>query len=303
MKFELTILGCGAATPTLRRNPTSQLLNMHDKFYLVDCAEGTQLQLRKLKFKFQRINHIFISHLHGDHYLGLPGLISSMNLLGRTKELHLYGPPELKELIELNLKYSDTFLNFDLHIHPIQYDETKMIWENQALEIYSFPLKHRIKCAGFLFREKPKKLRIIREKILSQELGVSEIVALKRGEKVVREDGVELDPADYTLPPYPSRSYAYCSDTAYYERIIETIKDVDLLYHEATFLNQHKQRAKETFHSTAEQAAQIAKQANVGQLVLGHYSSRYKDIEKFRKEANAQFQNVTLAYDGLKVTL
>ncbi|NNE56221.1 MAG: ribonuclease Z [Flavobacteriales bacterium] len=303
MTFEVNILGCGAATPTLKRNPTSQLLNVHDKYYLIDCGEGTQLQLRRFKFKFQRINHIFISHLHGDHYLGLLGLISSMHLLGRTKELHLYCPPELKDIVEVNMKHSETFLNFEVVYHPIDYKVPQLILEDNTMEVHSFPLKHRIKCAGFLFVEKPKRRRIIKEKIEEYNLVVPEIVRLKKGQNIERLDGKVITFEDATLPPYPVRSYAYCSDTAYYEKVLETIQGVDLLYHEATFLEEHAKRAKETFHSTAIQAATIAQKAEAKKLVLGHFSSRYRELNQFTAEAKTIFPKVELARDGMSIIL
>lgn len=303
MKFEVTILGCGAATPTLKRNPTSQLLNIHDKYMLMDCSEGTQLQLRKHKFKFQRINHIFISHLHGDHYLGLPGLVSSMHLLGRTKELHIYCPEPLKELLDINLKHSETYLNFELIYHFSDFKKPQLILEDKNLEVWSFPLKHRIPCTGYKFLEKPKRRRIMKEMIIAKELSVAEIVALKNGEDVTREDGKVITSAATTLEPYPCRMYAFCSDTAYYEKVIPVIEGATLLYHEATFLESHKDRAKTTFHSTAKQAATIAKKAGVEKLVLGHYSSRYRDIVDFKTEATEIFSKVYLAHDGVTFEL
>ena len=303
MKFEVTILGCGAATPTLKRNPTSQLINIHDKYMLLDCSEGTQLQLRKQKFKFQRINHIFISHLHGDHYLGLPGLVSSMHLLGRAKELHIYCPAPLQELLELNLKHSDTFLNFKIIYHHNDFKAPQMVFEDKGIEVWSFPLKHRIPCTGFKFLEKPKRRRLSKEMIIAKELSVPEIVALKNGEDVVREDKSTISAATTTLEPSPSRMYAYCSDTAYLEKIVPIIEGATLLYHEATFLESHAERAKKTFHSTAKQAAKIAKMANAKKLVLGHYSSRYRDISDFKTEAVEVFENVYLAHDGITFEL
>lgn len=303
MKFEVTILGCGAATPTLKRNPTSQLLNIHDKYMLMDCSEGTQLQLRKNKFKFQRINHIFISHLHGDHYLGLPGLVSSMHLLGRTKELHIYCPEPLQELLDMNLKHSETFLNYEIIYHHNDFKKPQLVFEDKSIEVWSFPLKHRIPCAGFKFLEKPKRRRISKDVIVAKELSVAEIVSLKNGDDVVREDGSTITSASTTSEPYPCRMYAYCSDTAYYEKIIPNIEGATLLYHEATFLESHAERAKKTFHSTAKQAATIAKMAGVDKLVVGHYSSRYREIIDFKTEAEEIFPNVYLAHDGVTFEL
>lgn len=303
MKFDVTILGCGAATPTLRRGSTAQLVNLHDKQFLIDCGEGTQLQLRRFKIKFQKINHIFISHLHGDHYLGLIGLISSMHLLGRKTELNIYGPPQLKELIDINLKHSDTFLNFKLIFHPMEKKEKQLIHEDKTLEVYAYPLKHRISCFGYAFREKQKSRRILKDKIKELDIGISEIVKLKQGDDVEREDGSILKSNDCTLPPYKPRQYAYCSDTAYSEKVIEFVEGSDLMYHESTFLEVMKDRAKQTFHSTAIQAATIAEKANVHKLILGHYSSRYTSVDQFKQEAGTVHKNVVLAFDGLKLSI
>lgn len=302
MKFEVNILGCGAATPTLKRNPTAQLVNIHDKFFLVDCGEGTQIALRKNKLKFQRINHIFISHLHGDHYLGLVGLISSMHLLGRTIKLTVFGPPGVKEILDVNLRLSQTYLNFPLVIQELQPVGKELIFEDKTLEVYTFPLKHRIPCNGFEFVEKPRKPKIEKRTIEKYSLSVKEIVALKNEEDVERDDGV-LRSVDLTNPPPKPRKYAYCSDTRYWEPVIDFVKGVDLLYHESTFLNDKKDRAKETFHTTAEQAATIAREAQVRKLVLGHFSSRYRSLEEFLTESKSIFPNTILASDGLNIEI
>ncbi|MCB0760469.1 MAG: ribonuclease Z [Flavobacteriales bacterium] len=303
MRFELTILGCGAATPTLKRNPTSQLVNVHDKYYLIDCGEGTQVQLRKHKFRFQRISHIFISHLHGDHYLGLLGLLSSMHLLGRATPLHIYGPADLKEIIHVNLKFSQTYLCFEWIFHPLNMLEGELIMETDKLWVRSFPMNHRIDCCGYVFEEKPKRRRILKEAIESRNLNIAEIVQLKDGKNVARESGEVLDIEECTLPPYPSRKYVYCSDTAPFDGQIDIAKNADLLYHESTFANQHEQRAKETFHSTAAQAATVASEAHVKHLLLGHFSSRYTDLSVLEEEAKEIFPNTQLAHDGLSIEI
>jgi len=301
MKFEVNILGCAAATPTIKRNSTSQILNLHDKYFLVDCGEGTQMQLRKFKFKFQRINHIFISHLHGDHYLGLFGLISSMHLLGRTKDLHIYGPPELKALIDMNNKASQSYLNYHYEFHSTQDKESELIYEDNTLKVTSVPLSHRIPTTGFLFEEKPKKNRIRKEKISEHKLGVEEILTLKRGEDVYREDGRTFTSAECTLPPYPPRKYVYLSDTEPLNKNIGIFKGVDLMYHESTFLEDKLDRAKATFHSTAKQAALVAYNSEAKKLCLGHFSNRYTDTAAFLEEAHPIFSNTILAHDGLKI--
>lgn len=303
LKFELTILGCGAATPTLRRGSTAQLLNLHDRFLLIDCGEGTQLSLRKNRLKFQRINHIFISHLHGDHYLGLPGLVSSMHLLGRKNPLHIYCPAPLEEIMEMNMKYSDTFLNFEVIFHHHSTDGLHLILDEKQFEVYSFPMKHRIDCCGFLFKEKPKRRRILKEKAEQAGLTVRELVSLKNGEAPVREDGTIIPLEEFTLEPFPARSFAYCSDTAPFERQVEFIQGANLLYHESTFLEAMKDRAKNTFHSTAKQAATVASEASAGHLLLGHFSSRYDETREFVTEAREIFPNSYAASDGLRLEM
>jgi len=303
MNFNITILGCGAATPTLRRNPTSQVVSVHDKLFLVDCAEGTQLQLRRHKVKFQKINHVFISHLHGDHYLGLVGLISSMHLLGRTKDLHIHGPTGLERLIQLNLELSDTFLNFKWIFHPTNPKEKELLFEDNTLEVYSIPLKHRIDCTGFIFIEKPRKPKVSKEMIEEYNLSIIQIRDLKNLVDVKLENGEILSAEKATIASRTPRMYAFCSDTAYLPGLVEHIENANLLYHESTFTEEHAARAKATFHSTASQAATIASLANVKQLILGHYSSRYTSLSDFLEQAQPIFSNVILAQDGMVVEI
>ena len=298
MGFELKILGANSAKPAYNRNQTSQLLTVQNELFLIDCGEGTQLQLNHYKIKVSRIRHILISHLHGDHFFGLIGLISTMHLHCRKTDLNIYGPPGLAEIITMQLKVSCTVLSFPLHFHEINPEKACRIFENDKLTIQTIPMVHRIPCTGFLFREKTKPRRIIKEKI-REEFSLIDMVSLKSGEDIKDDNGnVVFKNEDYTLPPRKSRSYAYCSDTLYHEGIISHIRGVDLLYHEATFLNDREQRAKETFHATARQAATIAQKAEVGQLLIGHYSSRYKDITPFRTEAREVFDNTILAIEG-----
>ena len=294
--FELTILGCSSATPTSTRNPTAQLLNIAERFFLIDCGEATQIQLRKFKLKFQRINHIFISHLHGDHYLGLIGLLSSMHLMGRTIELHLYCPAELKEIIEIQFKHSQTYLNYKINYHPHRYMNNDLIFEDERVEVRGVVLNHRIPCCGFVFIEKPVQPSITKETIEQYDLTIEEIIAIKngsdflyKGQKILNKDLVKS---------YKPRKYAYVSDTCYDERILEFINQADLLYHEATFLDELLPRAKETYHSTALQAGLIAKKAEVGKLIIGHFSARYKDLQPLLEEAKIHFQNTVLASEG-----
>lgn len=298
MNFEVLILGCGAATPTNRHNPSSQVVTLHDKLFMIDCGEGTQMQLRKYKVRFQKIDHIFISHLHGDHYLGLMGLISSMHLLGRKSDLHIYGPEPLKELIDINLKYSETYLDFMIHHHPVNPKSTEQIHEDKTLTVHSFPLRHRVPCNGFLFREKKRQYKVIKEKISEYRLAPSQILLLKKGESITLTSGYKLTVDEACISPENPRAYAYCSDTSYYEKLVDSVKGVDLLYHESTFLESESDRAKTTFHSTAKQAAKIAQLAGAKKLLLGHYSSRYMDDFDFQKEASEVFSDVQLASEG-----
>ena len=302
MTFEVTILGCGAATPTSRHNPSAQVLNMHDKLFLIDCGEGTQMQMRKFKIRFQRINHVFISHLHGDHYLGLLGFISSMHLLGRKNPLHIYGPPELKEIIDLSLRASQTFLEYAIEFHPTSDDDRYLIYEDKSLMVYSFPLKHRIMCCGFQFVEKLKQPRIRKELIAKYNLGPGQILQLKKGLDIESEFGI-LKNEDLCIAAPPERSYAYCSDTAYYEKLIPWLEKSNMIYHESTFMEDEKERAKTTFHSTAKQAAKMALKTKSIALLLGHFSSRYHSDEGFRDEALEVFPNVLLADEGLVVPI
>jgi ribonuclease Z len=298
MTFDVTILGCGAAAPTSKHNPSSQVVNLHDKLFLVDCGEGTQMQLRNNKIRFQRINHVFISHLHGDHYLGLMGFISSMHLLGRKSKLTIYGPEPLKSLVDIQLQASQTFLEYELQFVATSQKDKTLIYEDKTLVVHSFPLKHRIECCGFQFVEKKRKPKINRAMVVEYNLQPSHIIDLKNGLDVTLANGSILKSSDICEPADAPRSYAYCSDTAYYERIIEFIRNTNLVYHESTFLESEKERAKTTFHSTATQAATIALKANAGALLLGHFSSRYRDDEDFRSEATAVFKNVYLADEG-----
>lgn len=298
MKFELTILGASSATPTSNRNPTAQVLNVLERFFLIDCGEGTQMQLRKFKIKFQRINHIFISHLHGDHYFGLMGLLSSMHLLGRQNELHLYAPAPLKEIIEIQLKYSETFLNYPLIFHPLNFNEKTLLFEDDLVRVFSFPLYHRIPTCGFLFEEKEKPKSLIKEKIKEYEIKVADIPLIRAGKDFVTQSGKIIPNSELTYPSPHLRKYAYCSDTRYNEKLLEHISEVDLLYHEATFLHELIDRAEATFHTTAKEAGIFASKANVKQLIIGHFSARYPDLNLLLEEATQYFHNTRLAVEG-----
>ncbi|MBL7888326.1 MAG: ribonuclease Z [Bacteroidia bacterium] len=301
--FELTILGCSSATPTSKRNPTAQLLNIAERFFLIDCGEATQIQLRRYKLKFQRINHVFISHLHGDHYLGLLGLLSSMHLLGRTAELHLYCPAELQEIIEVQYKHSETRLNYQLIYHHHAYQNDVVLFEDEKVVVTSIVLNHRIPCCGFKFTEKPLLANISKDTIAYYNIPVEQILPIKKGADLQLADGSIIPNAKLVVNKQEPRSYAYCSDTCYDETIIPYIKDVSLLYHEATFLHEKLERAKETHHTTALQAGQIAQKASVKKLMIGHYSARYKDLQPLLDEAKSAFENTVLAIEGEQTKL
>ena len=299
-KFELLILGSSSAAPTTLRNPSAQLLNIAERFFLIDCGEATQIQLRKYKTKFQKIDHIFISHLHGDHFFGLPGFLASMHLLGRKQELNIYGPPELKDIIDKINFISDTRLNYSIVWHSTVNKTLSLLFEDDKVQVFSFPLKHRIFCTGFLFKEKPLPRKIDKFKLEKYKVSPANIHKLRNGDDIISDEGKKIKNKDLTINPEPPRSFAYCSDTIYDEEIVKFIKGVDLLYHETTFLNDKAKRAKETFHSTAEQAAKIAKLAKAKMLLMGHYSARYGDLEPFVNEGLPYFKNIVLASEGKK---
>jgi ribonuclease Z len=300
-KFSILILGSASASPTLNRNPTSQLVNINEQYYLIDCGEGTQSRLREHKIKFQRLHHIFISHLHGDHYLGLIGLLQTMHLLGRTIDLHLYGPPQLKEIIDIHLKYSYSALRYPLIFHPTQTDNSETIFENEQIKVSTLILNHRIPCTGFLFKEKNKPRKINPKAIARHCVPKHAINGLKKGEDYIVFDTQKVIKNDVlTLKPAKSRSYAFCSDTKYNESIIPQIANIDLLYHEATFMQSEEKRAKETYHSTAAQAAQVAMEAKAKLLIIGHFSNRYLKLEGLLSEAKSVFTNTELALENLE---
>ncbi len=302
MTFTLTILGSNSAAPAYNRHPTSQLLHIQQEYFLIDCGEATQMQLNRYKIRFTKINHIFISHLHGDHYLGLVGLLSTMHLNKRTDDLFLYGPGGLVDILSLQFKYSDTRLNYRIRFRELS-QQREVIYQNDNTIVETIPLNHRIQCTGFLFREKPKKRRINKE-VLPDNLSLQQIMSLKKGEDIYNRQGeLMYKNEDLTLPPKKSRSYAYCSDTKYHECLIPQLQRVDLLYHESTFLEKEAERAAETFHSTAAQAASIAHQAGVQKLLLGHFSSRYKDLSPFLDEARQHFPQSYLAIEGEEFTI
>lgn len=297
-KFEVTILGSSSATPAHHRYPTAQIVNYNQKYFMVDCGEGAQFQLNRYGFGYNKIDHIFISHLHGDHYLGLVGLISSMHLNGRANELTLAGPPELLEIIEIQLKYSQTILRYPLKFIPTQTDHPEVIYRNSEIEVETIILDHRIPCTGFLFRELKRPRRVIKEYIKQFNISPELIPLIKEGADYELEDGTILPNVVLTVDPPEPRSYAYCSDTIMNTKIIDQIRGVDLLYHEATFLHDLHQRAADTFHTTARQAGEIATMAEAKKLIIGHFSARYRDLNPHLEECQLTFANSHLAKEG-----
>ncbi len=301
--MKLTILGCYSATPRTFTNPTSQVLEIRNHLFLIDCGEGTQVQLRKYKVKFSRIKHIFISHLHGDHFFGLPGLISTFRLLGRESELHIYGPKGIKEAITLFLKLGDSWTNYPLIFHELNAKDSELVFEDEQVSVFTIPLEHRVYTNGFLFKEKPYPRKLNIDAVEEHEIDRGQFNNIKNGASGVTENGVSISNADLTLDPPKPKSYAFCSDTIYNETIVPIIANADMLYHESTFLETESKLCKKTKHSTARQAALIAQKADVGGLILGHYSTRYKSIDLFKEEALEVFPNVELADDGKSFTI
>jgi len=301
--FEVNILGCGSALPTTRHLASSQVINLRDKLYMIDCGEGTQIQMRRMRIKFSRLNHIFISHMHGDHCFGLPGLISTLGMLGRNGELVIHGPKEIETYMKPILSTFCRELPYSVRFNHITPDVSELIWEDRSVSVYSIPLKHRLPTSGFLFAEKAKEAHIIKEMTDFYKIPVKDLPSIKRGEDFITSDGEQITNARLTRPATPPKKYAYCSDTAYSEKIIPIIEGVDLLYHEATFTNEDAARAKETFHSTARQAAEIARKANVKRLVIGHYSARYEELHTLKKEAEEIFPDTILGEEGLTLSV
>lgn len=302
-KFELHILGCGSALPTTRHFPTSQIVNVRDKLFMIDCGEGAQLQFRKSRLKFSRLNTIFISHLHGDHCFGLLGLISTLNLLGRTAELHIYSPKGLEELMTPMLDFFNHQMTYKVLFHEFETKEQSLIYEDRSITVTTIPLRHRMPCCGFLFAEKQRPNHILRDMVDFYQVPVYELNRIKNGADYITPEGEVIPNNRLTRPSNPPRRYAYCSDTLYLPSIVEQIKGVDLLFHEATFAEEDAPRAKETFHTTASQAAQIARDAEVKKLLIGHFSARYDDETLLLEEARAIFTATQLAKETLCVSV
>ena len=302
-KFELTILGCGSALPTTRHFATSQVLNVREKLYMIDCGEGAQLQMRRTRLKFTRLNHVFISHLHGDHCFGLIGLISTFGLLGRTAPLFVHAPSAFGPILQSQLDFFCKGLDFRVEFSPIDTSQHALIYEDRSVSVYSLPLRHRIECCGFLFREKATLPHIRRDMIDFYRIPISEINNIKNGKDWVTEDGKLVPNKWLTTPADPPRTFAYCSDTCYLPKLAPHLQQADLLFHEATFLHKDLARAQETYHTTALQAATLARDSQVKQLCIGHFSARYEDESLLLKEAQSVFAHTILAKENLLIKI
>ncbi len=298
--FRVHILGCGSALPTLRHYASSQVVEVRGKLFMVDCGEGTQMQLRRSRSRFLSLNHVFISHLHGDHCFGLVGMISTFGMLGRTAPLHVYAPSGFGEMFASLLKFFCNGFDYEVVFHPVDTTESAVIYEDRSLTVTTIPLKHRVPCCGFLFREKPSLPHIRRDMIDALEIPVSQINNIKNGMDWTTADGTVVANSRLVTPPDPARSYAYCSDTAYMPQLHKRLLGVSLLYHESTYGKDNEANARKYFHSTAADAARVARDAGVGRLLLGHYSARYEDETVLLNEAKAVFPDTELA-DEMKV--
>ncbi len=298
MHFEVTILGSNGAIPAHNRYPTSQFLNYNGQGFLLDCGEGTQLQMSKYNIKRGKLDHIFITHIHGDHFFGLMGILTSFNLNYREHPLHIYGYVGIEEIVRTYFKHAQTVLRYELIFHTVTDDRSRLVFENSAISVESIILKHRIPTTGFLFREKSGPRKILPEKLDQYQIPVQEISKIKMGADFVTADGMSIPNSELTHDPSPPRSYAFCTDTSYTETILDQIRGVDVLYHEATFLHEHRERAAETGHSTTREAATIALKANVGKLIVGHFSARYEDLSELLSECKDVFPDTELAIEG-----
>lgn len=301
--FKIYILGCGSALPTMRHNPSSQIVELRGKQFMIDCGEGTQLQLRRSKIRFTKLGHVFISHLHGDHCFGLLGMISSFGMLGRTAPLHIFAPAEYKDLFQKELEFFCDRIEYEVVFHPINPEENKVIYEDRSVTVTTIPLNHRVPCCGFLFREKEGLPHIRRDMIDMYGIPISQINNIKNGQDWVTPDGEVIPAARLTTPADRPRSYAYCSDTRYNPAIADMVKGVDTLYHEATYEDRDQARAVKHFHSTATEAATTARDVGAKQLILGHYSQRYKNEDVLLEEAKKVFENTVLARENAQFNI
>ncbi|MBN2261750.1 MAG: ribonuclease Z [Prolixibacteraceae bacterium] len=301
--FEITILGTGSALPTSQRYHTAHVLNVRERFFLIDCGEGTQNQMRKYGVKFSRIEHIFISHLHGDHYFGLIGLITSYLLLGRKTDLHIYSHSMLPDLLKPQIDMMGDELSYKIIWHPLNFKRSEIILDNKVVKVMSIPVQHRFPCCAFLFTEAPSDLNVRKEQLEKYQVPLTQIYNIKKGADYIDQNQQVIPNSELTLPAMKQRSYAFCTDTAFMPELSELFENVDLLYHEATFDKTNQKRAAETYHSTAHQAAQMAKMSNAGHLLIGHFSSRYKNIDKLLNEAREVFENCTAANEGMVIQI
>ena len=303
MVFELTLLGTNGALPAYGRFPTAQILDVHHESYMIDCGEGTQIRMQEFHRKNARLQHIFISHLHGDHCFGLIGLLTSLNLTGRKDSMDIFSPPGLQGMIEAQLKPTGTAFQFPVRFHEVDPTQHTLIHSDRFVRVHTIPLEHRIPCCGYRFDEHPRERSMRKDKIAEYGLTIPQIKAAKAGSDIHLEDGRTISVGELTSPPPPVRSFAFCSDTAYLPQLVTYIKGVDLLYHESTFCEEYAERAAETKHSTSRQAAQLARDASVGTLILGHYSSRYPEVDVFEQEAKAIFPNSVAGRDGQRFSV
>lgn len=301
--FKVHILGCGSALPTTRHLPSSQIVELRNKLYMIDCGEGTQLQMRRMSIRFNRLNHLFISHLHGDHCFGLPGLISTLGMLGRTGSLTIHAPKEIKNYLQPILNRFAANLSYEVCFHEIDPDKHALVMEDKSVQVYSIPLKHRIPCCGYLFAERQKEAHIIREMTDFYRVPVNQMKNIKGGADYVTPEGTVVPNNRLTRPSEPSKKYAYCSDTSFSPEIVPIIKGIDLLYHEATFCEEDSARSTETNHSTARQAAEIARMAEVKRFMIGHFSARYNSLSPLLNEAKAIYPSTFLAGEGMVIDL
>lgn len=303
MPFEITILGSNSALPTSDRNPTAQVVNLLGRFFLLDCGEGTQIQLRRNKIGFSKIKHILISHLHGDHYFGLIGLISTLNLLGIKTDLHIYAPSEIKALIQPQLDFIKGEMTVDPIFHPLDFKKPRQIFVDKKIEVISFPVKHSISTCGFLIRELPREANIRRDMVEAYKIPVAKIKEIKSGADFITPEGKAIPNQQLTWPPFKPRSYAFCTDTAFHPSIAKTVQNVDILYHETTFLEEMREYAAKTMHSTTTDAAEMARLTKAGKLIIGHFSARYHNLIPFEKETRAIFPNTEIAREGKTYTI
>lgn len=296
--FKVHILGCGSALPTLQHNASSQIVELREKLFMIDCGEGTQIQLRRSRIHFSKIIAVFISHLHGDHCFGLPGMISTFGMTGRTAPLHIYAPPAFEPILEQTLSFFCQGLEFKVVFHAVDTTQNKVVYEDRSLTVETIPLQHRIDCCGYLFREKPILPHIRRDMIDFYKIPISQINNIKAGADWVTPEGEVIANSRLTTPAEPARSYAYCSDTRYIKTLHELVKGVSTLYHESTYSAEDAERARLYWHSTSQDAAKVARDASVGKLLLGHFSARYNNESQLLEEAKEIFPNSYLTCEG-----